>query len=95
MGAGAKVTFTITGKGLTEGREYRAAFDWQGKGGQGSEGNTSAQVCPDGGKLTFDLDPIVLVALANVPGPGNLVLSVVNADLSDLGPAYTVTTPIA
>lgn len=90
----AHIVFTLNAGGLTPGTEYGCTFDWQGAAG-GTEGGTNSQKAGPDGKVSFQLDPTVLIAISHDPGPGTLTLAVTNADGSDLGAGYTVTHPVA
>ena len=64
-------------------------------GEQSESGNIGAQAADAGGHIAFALNPTILVAVAQIKGPGELELSLVTPDGRPVGAAYTLELEVA
>lgn len=94
MAKGAHLTFTLAATGLKPRSSYGLRFEWHTAGGD-IEGGIGAQTADLKGRVTFELEPTILVAIGHHEAPGTLTLAVTDASGSDVGGAYTIVEPVA
>jgi len=94
MAKRASLVFELRAAGLTPHADYMLAFNWK-VGEQSESGNIGAQAADAGGHIAFALNPTILVAVAQIKGPGELELSLVTPDGRPVGAAYTLELEVA